>query len=289
MTTRQGRIGRLVEEARWLGTRDFLRRVFENFRSKGLLLYAASIAFRTAVASIPMLLFVLGIAGFLGLATSWDSEVGPRVAAAVSPAAFTIIDDTITQVLTEGRLFWVTLGAVIAIFQVSSAIHAVMHALNEVYETDEERTFLQQALTAALLAVATIVLVALAVAAVQGGPRLVTAVLGDGWLATAFAVVLSWAVALAALLTAVGLLLRAGPDRSRPLEWVTVGAVLVIGLWILMSLAMGAYVGYFGNPQSIFGALATVFVALEYLFFCALALLLGVQVDAVLRGERERG
>ncbi|MEA2348522.1 MAG: rane protein [Thermoleophilaceae bacterium] len=269
-----------------MSPRELATTVYEGFREHKLLLYASAIAFRSALATIPLALFIVGFAGFLGLSDLYESQLSPALSTAMSPAAFTVIDGTITQVLTgSARGFWLTLGAALTVWQVGSVIMAIMNALNQIYDTEEERPFWKQETTALALAAGAVVLLLLAIATVQGGPALIGSVLGDGGVARALALVVSWLVGLALLLAGVGVLLRAGPDESRPAGWVGFGAVLVVVLWVLMSLVFGFYMTNIASYGSIFGGLATVYVALQYLMLCAIVFLSGVLIDSSVREE----
>src|ERR671917_971744 len=77
----------------WRGLRDepwpYLKRlalaVHAGFVENNLLTYANAIAFRIFFAIIPFALFLLGLAGALGLEQVWDDEVAPKLETGVSP------------------------------------------------------------------------------------------------------------------------------------------------------------------------------------------------------------
>ena len=87
----------------------------------------------------------------------------------------------------------------------------------------------------------------------------------------------------------VGLLVRAGPDKERPLVWVTYGAALVVFSWIVISVLFGLYLAEIANYQSIFGNLATVFVVIEYVYISSIVFITGILVDSLTRGATEGG
>jgi membrane protein len=66
-----------------------------------------------------------------------------------------------------------------------------------------------------------------------------------------------------------------------------VGAALAIVVWILASLAFGAYVTTFGSYNRTYGSLAGVIVFLLWLWLTNLALLFGAEVDAELERARQ--
>jgi membrane protein len=281
--TRQA--GDVFTQARALSPRDLVIQLVEAFMENKLLIWASAIAFRAAVAVIPLTLFALGLMGFLGLSELWTAELAPRLAAASSVSAFMVINDTVGKVLGQGQLFWMTIGAVVTVWAVSNTVRCTMHALNAVYETEEDRPFLEQFLVSVGLGLAAMVALLGAVACAQGLPALVKSVLGEGAVAAVLGFVIGWLAALCLLGLALGLMLRAGPDKSRPPAWVSFGAVLTVVLWVLASVLFGLYLTNLASYDSVFGALATAFVALEYLYLSSVVLLAGVQVDSIVREQ----
>jgi membrane protein len=154
-----------------------------------------------------------------------------------------------------------------------------MHALNSVYGTEEDRPFLEQLRVSVLLGLASMAALLLGIAAAQGIPSLIGGIPGF---------LIGWLLALVLLGLALGLLLRAGPDKSRPPAWVSFGAVLTVVLWVVASVLFGLYLQYVASYDTVFGALATVFVALEYLYLSSIVVLAGVQVDAIVREQIEK-
>ena len=254
----------------------------DGFRRHELLLFASAIAFQVLTAVVPLALFALGLLGFLDLTEVWRGDLRPTVADSVSPAALEIIDDTVRQVLSDRQGFWVTTGAVLAIWQVSGAVRAAMEALNRVHEVRETRPFAARYLRSVLLAISGIVLILLAVAVVSVSPLL----LGDlSPPAAALALVVRWGLAAALLLLAVGLLVRHGPDRPQRLGWVSLGAGVVIVMWLGMSALFGLYLTTVASYGSLFGNLATVVVLMGYLYASAVTFVAGIEVDALAREE----
>jgi membrane protein len=262
--------------------------VMKAYRRNNLLVYAGAISFRAFAAIIPLLLFAIGLLGFLNFQEVWRNDVGPSIRPDVSAAAYKVIDDTITNVLERRQVFWVTLGAAIAIWQTSGAMRMMMKAANQIYDARETRPVRVFLATSVALGVVAAVLILGAVSLVKFGPLLVGSVLGSGTLVGAVAFVIQWLLAIALLLLLVGIVVRFAPARRRPMGWVSFGALLVVVSWIVMSLAFGFYLTYLANYGSLFGNLATVIVALEYVFLSSVVFVTGLQVDALTREEVER-
>jgi membrane protein len=259
------------------------RAVVDGFVANDLLTSASAISFQILSAIVPFLLFAFGMLGFLELDDVWRDELAPDVEAAVSQSAFAVIDDAIGKALGSRNVFWVTAGFVIAVWEVSGAVRAVMGVLNRVYGDPTRRSWGRRMLVSTALALMVGACWLAAIAVVVLGPLLY----GDGGpLVGALLFVARWAVAGALLLLAVAVLLHFSPERRQPLHWVTFGSVLIMGGWLLMSIAFGFYLREVADYNSIFGGLATVVVLIGYLYASTVVFLGGVQVDALVRDGR---
>lgn len=262
--------------------RRWLRIFVGCYVEHDLLTYASAISFQLLSSLVPLLLFAFGVLGFLNLEDVWRTGLRPEIKPNVSPAAFAMMDEVVETALRSKQLFWVTVGFVIALWELSGAVRAAMGALNTIYRDPTERSWRRRMglSTAIALVVGACVLAAVAVVVVA--PLLI----GDAGAAVSAALFLAeWGVAAALLLIAVGVMLHYGPERHQPLHFVTFGTLLIMGGWLVMSAGFGVYLREIASYNSIFGSLATVVVLIAYLYASALVFLGGVQVDALRRGS----
>ena len=272
-----------------MDARRLTREMLDGFESNDLLTYASAIAFQILTALVPLLLFLLGLAGWLDLGDIWRADLAPDVKASVSKPVYQVLEDTVNNVLGRKQLFWVTAGFALALWQVSGAVRAVMGALDGIYDSRYRRPAKVRYPVSLALAIAVGALLVAAAAEVRFVPLLVD---DQSTLVTVLLFVARWAVAAALMAAVVALLIRFAPDRSRPLPWVTFGTLLVIVGWILMSIGFGLYLTYVASYGSVFGHLATLIVLMAYLYAAAAVFLGGLQLDAIVRREynsRRRG
>ena len=78
-----------------------------------------------------------------------------------------------------------------------------------------------------------------------------------------------------------------GPNVEHP-RWsfLSVGAGLAVGLWLLASGGFAIYLAFFGSYNKTWGSLAAVIIMLTWLWLSSLALLFAAEVDA--EAERTR-
>ena len=284
LRTRLGDLQASVEE---IEPRRVLRRLISAYRRNELLVYAGAISFRAFAAIIPLLLFAIGLLGFLNLQEVWRNDIAPDIKPNVSPAAFQVIDDTVKNVLERRQLFWVTVGAALTVWEVSGAMRMIMRATNRIYGAKETRSLPAFfGVSIALGLVATLLILG-AVSLVKFGPLLVEAVIGKGTLIGVVAFLIQWGLAASLLILLVGIVVRIAPAKRLPIQWVSLGALVVVVAWIVMSLLFGAYLTYVANYGSAFGNLATVFVTLEYVFLSSVVFVTGIQIDALAYEEAE--
>jgi membrane protein len=279
MSRTPGFLEALLIEARALSPREAVREIRACFKKNDLLTYASAISFRVVFATIPGLLFTLGLLGTLGLSEVWSSDAAPQVREGVSAAMFTVIDDTVGRVLAGKQIFWVTVGAAIALYVLSSAVRTIIGVLDRIYDTHDERPWVERLFLSLWLAALVGAMVIAAVASVTLLPNLA----GGGVLAEA----VGWLVALLLLLGVVGVIVRFAPCVNRPVRWVSFGAVLVVIGWAGSSLVYGWYVSSIANYGSAFGSLAAVMITLGYVYLSAIVFLTGLQLDALIRNEIE--
>ena len=256
-----------------------MRGAVDLFERHEILNSASAIAFQTLFALVPLGLFTLALLGFAELEQAWEdaaAEIEPQVSA----AAFTVIDDTVRTVLGDQQPFWLTLGALLAMWRLSAAMRATMGALDRIYESDEERSLRSRVRTSIGLSLVTTFLVLLALAVLYLGPVVVQT---EAAVADLASLVVRWGLALAIGVVAAALIVHYAPAQPQPLGWVSRGTLLAAGCWLVATVAFAFYVTELADYGSLFGSFATVFLLLTYLYLSATAFLIGVEIDVSAR------
>jgi membrane protein len=285
---REGIITCLVADARAFSPRAAIDAILHGFKTNDLLTYASAISFQVFFALVPLALLALGLIGTFGAPEVWSHDLAPTVKDSVSTPVFQVIDDTVRKVLAERQLFWVTLGAAIAVWEVSGAMRATMQVLNRVYGVEEQRSFWRKLWESIALSTVVTLLLLLAAGAVKVGPQGAKDLFGEGALVSALSFLASWGLAVGLLFLVVMLVVRFAPDTRRPARWVSFGGLLVIVGWIAMSVLYGFYITSLADYASIFGSLAVVMVTMSYIYLSAIVFLSGVQLDSLIRSQVEK-
>jgi membrane protein len=172
-------------------------------------------------------------------------------------------------------------ASLLALWEVSGAVRAIMGALNEIYESDETRSLVRRFATSFALSTALIVCIGGAVSAVTLLPRL-------DEIPNGLALGIGWIAAIALLGAAVWLLLRYAPCATRSAGWTSLGSAFVIVAWIGASLLFGFYVRSVASYTSAIGNLVAFLTLTAYLYTSSIIFLTGAQIDELLRRRAQR-
>jgi membrane protein len=263
--------------------RELARALLDGFKRHDLLTYASAISFQILTAIIPFALFVLAVAGLLDLSSVWRDHLEPRLRENVSAAVFAVISNAVNKVFAGRPWLWATVGGGLALWQVSGAVRAVMGALGRIYGAPAERPFFKRYAVSFALSIAVGACFILATVCLLLAPFFSVAHPGVAW--GVFAFVVRWTLGAGLLLLAVGLLLHHAPATAQPLPWVSLGATIVIVLWVIVSLVFYFYLTTLASDESAFGSLAVVIVAMAYLYISTTVFLFGAQLDAIIRAQ----
>src|SRR3954471_12539994 len=194
---REGMIACLVRDARAMSPRAATQAILAGFKQNDLLTYASAISFQVFFALVPLTLLALGLMGTLGLSEWWSTDAAHTVRDNVSHNVYRVINDTVQKILAHRQLFCVTLGAAIAVWEVSGAMRATMQVLNRVYGVEEKRSFGRKLWESIVLSTAVTFMLLLAATVVKVGPDGARSLFGTGAAVSVLSSLASWGAAVA--------------------------------------------------------------------------------------------
>jgi membrane protein len=252
------------------------RRCWNGFCDHDLLTFASAIAFQIMTAIIPLAMFALALIGSLHLGAAWQDHLAPQVRDHVSAPVFHALDDVVNTGLNTRRAFWLSAGLIIAVWEMSGAMRAIMDALSRIYGDEDDRPKVRRYLLSFALAVAVGFGFIIAFSAARFGATLLPGVAGG---------IVGWLVAFVVLTGVVWMVLRWGPSEPEQSRWLSLGSALTVLGWLGASALFGLYVANIADYDSIFSSLGALFVLMTYLYLSAIMLLAGAQLDALMRGR----
>lgn len=257
------------------------------FRDHDLLTYASAIAFQALVAFVALVLLGLAVLGDIGRTDVWDTKIGPQIQPKVLEPVFAGLDATAQKIFSSSSVGLITFAAILTVWEMSGVVRAIMGAIARIYDTEDGRSWkVRFPISIGIAFVLT--------ASIVGAILLATA--AGGAVHGAWSVpygILRWLLAVSLIGLGFGLLVRYAPVEPRSSRWVSGGAALLVVAWVIEALLFALYLRHVADYRTAAGSLLGVYVLTTFLYIAAIILLVGIEVDELLRkdveGEHERG
>lgn len=263
---------------------DFARRLWRKFQDDDVLNGAATLAFFFLLAIFPAAIFVLSLLPSLSI-PHLRQAILDLLHQALPEQSAKLFEETIRDV-TADRTQLLTIGLIFTVWSASAGVYAIMEQLNRVCEVKEQRGFWRARGIAILLM---LVFVLLAIGslslAVFGGvvQSWLASIIGWSRPLLLFFVILRWIILGAALLLALAVIYRFGPDVDFKFRFITPGNVVAAALIALASIGFRFYVSKFGNYGATYGNLAAMIILILWMYLVGIVILVGGEINAILR------
>jgi membrane protein len=267
-----------------------LREVKHRVEEHRLPITSAGLAFYALLSVVPALATLVSAYGL-----AFDADDVTRQLAAlrgvVPGSALDLVLDQVGALQSHPRaLGWSVAGGLLLTLWTSSVgVRALIRALNTVYDTDRQRSFVMRAGLSLMLTLGAIAVALVAIAAVVVLPAAAGFAGESSWL-SGLVQQLRWPVLAGVFWLGAAVIYRYGPCR-RPAawRWVSQGAAVATMLWLAGSGAFSWYVSNFGRYNETYGSMGAVVILLLWLLLSAFTLLVGAEFSAELERRRSPG
>jgi len=261
----------------------------ERISEHNLTLIAAGVAFYAFLALVPALIAFVSVYGLV----ADESDVTRQVEDLGSSLPTEVSDFLVYQLtqIVNASSAGVSIAAVIAIalalWSASSGVAALVTGIHVARERDEPKGFVAKRGKALALTMGAIVLLGIVLIVVIAAPSLIRDAGAGSAGRTAFDI-LRWPLLAAVMVVGVALLYRLSAGES-PIQWlgfISPGALVATGGWIVASGLFAVYTANFASYGKTYGALASIVVVLLWLWLSSLVVLVGAEVDAARASKR---
>ena len=261
------------------------KRVWSEIDSDDVFGRAAQLAYYFLLALFPLLLFLVSILGIIAGDNPEMREDMFRYLGTVLPGdAAQLVSSTVNETITKSGGGKISFGILAALWAASNGMGAICNSLNVAYGVKETRPFWKTRLTAVLLTIALAVLIITALVGVLYGHDIAEAVAGKFGLGTAFEwtwKIVQWPIILAFVLLAFGLIYYFAPNvEEASWHWVSPGAAMGVGLWLLVSFGFSLYLSYFNSYNATYGSLGAVIILMLWFYLTGAAILIGGEINS---------
>jgi len=271
--------------------REVLGRVWVKTGDDNISLMAAGVAFYAFLSFVPLLAAMIMTYGLVADPATIADHMRAIIRVVPRDAAKLILDQIVSLVTTaaDKKGFGLALALLVALYGASRASGAIIMALNVVYEQHERRSLIRISLIAFAMILGTVGvgIIGLFAASAISWLSKWSNMLGD--FATLGLGVVTWLVAGTLASIAIAAAYRYGPDRDdAKWRWISLGSALATLLWLIATLAFGAYAATIGQYNATYGSLGAVVVLLMWLYVSAYAVLLGASINAEVERQLAR-
>jgi membrane protein len=245
---------------------------------------ASHLAITALMALFPFLIFATTLASFLG--ASAFTETAVHIVFDTWPAQIAApISREVINVLTVQRSDLLTYGVLLAAFFASNGIESLRTALNRAYRVVETRSFIfRRVQSFAFVFIATIGFLAISVLLVFAPIIVRLALANFPGLEPYLGTITLWRYVIASAVIVLGLIavhvwLPAGKRRFVD---IVPGIIFTLIGWLAGSTIFATYLNYFSSYVSTYAGLASIMIAVVFLYIVSAVFILGGELNAAI-------
>jgi membrane protein len=247
---------------------------------------ASHIALSTLMALFPFLIVLTSLAGFFGSKELADQAVGLMLQVWPKQVADSLSGE-IHDVLTTSRGDILTIGAVLAVYFASNGVEALRVALNRAYAVAEPRRWywlrlesIGYTLVAAFSSLAMAFMIVLGPLILEAARRHIPLVIENN---ENFLNLVRYSITITALVIALFILHLWLPAGRRGFLQILPGIVFTMVASLVSGIVFGQYLARFANNYvTMYAGLASVIIALVFLYFIAAIFVYGGELNAAI-------
>ena len=277
-----------VPVAENLGLVDFFKLTYKEVSEDHVMAFAGNLTYKGLFAIFPFFTFLLSLLGIFGAGGLVNTMVD-KLSGVAPQSATKFIEGQLLSITQSQAESAFTFGAIIslllALWGVSGAFRSVMEAMNVMYEVEEDRPFWKVYGLSIFMSLAVVVLLLGALVLVVFGESIGVTVADLVGLGSVFATIWSivqWPVVALVVLFAFSLIYYFAPAAKQRFRWISPGSILAFVFWLLFSLLFSLYVSMSGSYNETYGSLAGVIVLMLYVYYSALIMLVGAEMNQVI-------
>jgi membrane protein len=274
-----------AKELPWHGRSiHFVGALWREIEDDHVLDGAAVLAFFFMLAVFPAGIFVLSLLTFVSI-PHLHQALADLLRQILPEQSAKLFHGAVRYVTSEGKKGLLTFGLIFALWSGSSGVYAIMEQLNVVGDIKDRRPFWKARGMAILLMLFFAVLVIGSLwLVILGGvvQSWVASLIGWSRPLRWFFATLRWIILGGALLLALAVAYRFGPDAQRSFRYLAPGNLSAAILIALASAGFRFYVAEFGHYSATYGSLAAIIILMLWMYFAGIALLVGGEINTLL-------
>lgn len=278
----------MLEKLRGLILYQYIEQVIIRYRSDDLPSLSAQVSYYLILAFFPFLLFVINLLSF----TPLSSELLIADFSSFLPYETGIlIKNLLLQTVHAKSKTLLILGMIAGLWASSRGMYAIIRGLNRSYNVRENRGFIKLNLIALGTTIGVTGMIIFAFTLIVFGEIIgsnVFNLIGAKALFDTIWVFLRYGIPLGVMSITFYLIYKYAPNKRLEFKDIKVGTIFATVGWITTSIIFSFYVNSFANYERVYGSLGGVIGLISWLYFSALIVLLGGELNAISSDLRSR-
>ncbi|MFH1121139.1 MAG: YihY/virulence factor BrkB family protein [Bacteroidota bacterium] len=252
---------------------------------------AAALSFNTFLAIFPAIIFFFTLIPYIPIANFQDSLLD-MIHDLIPQQAYLTVEETLFDIVKRPRGSLLSFGFLLAMYFATNSINSLIEAFNQTYHAIDTRTLFQQRLVSIALVLILSVLVIIAIALITVGPVVLNWLQTHDLLTDGLTIFMisagKWIITLALLFFAFSFLYYIAPSGKQHFRFISAGSTLTTLLFIAASVGFNYYVNNFSKYNSLYGSIGTLIVFMMWIYFNAIIILIGFELNASISVARKR-
>ncbi len=247
---------------------------------------AEATAFNFFLALFPFVIFLFTLIPYIPI-SNFQETLMSLFEDFIPADTYGMVESTITDIVLRQNTGLLSLSFVLTFIFATNGVSAIMDGFNKSWHSIETKNWWQQRLTAVFLTVTLSVFVIVAIGLITMGGTIIAWLLNldlvRGDFKLILLMVMKWIIVVLITFLSISLLYYYAPARRRQYRFFSPGSILATALLIIGTLAFNYYIVNFSRYNALYGSIGTLMVFLMWIYFNALILLIGFELNASIK------
>jgi|WetSurMetagenome_2_1015567.scaffolds.fasta_scaffold74666_2 membrane protein len=250
---------------------------------------ASSIAFKFFIALFPAIIFLFTIIPYIPI-ENFHETLLLTIKGLLPNNFYAIISGTVEDIILRQRTGLLSIGFIMALYFSSNGLLGMITAFNSTTHSIETRSIWKQYLISFLLVLILSLILLVATTAIIGGTVVMQYLVNHKILESSLVYNLikygKWLIIVIMLFFAISFMYYLAPARKTRFRFISAGSTFATLLFILATVGFNFYVNNFASYNALYGSIGTLIVIMMWLYFNALVLIIGFELNASIAHAR---
>lgn len=251
---------------------------------------ASSIAFNFFLALFPALIFFFTLIPYIPI-ENFQETLLQLLVEVLPPSTNEIAYQTVKDIVNNQRGNLLSVGFLMALIFSTNSISSLMEAFNSSYHITESRDIWRQRLVALALTILLALMLILAIVLIIFSEYLSVMIDNIDYLkdSTVYMVMITkWIILLLFLFFGLSILYQYAPSRKNHWNFFSPGGIIATLFIVITSLGFGFYIDHFAQYNKLYGSIGTLIVILLWMYFNAIVILIGFELNASIYNAQKK-